>query len=245
MNCAAITVDKNGKPITKESSYSQFCIGLIQSTNKGCERCAASHNRMGQEAAKTNKPFVGTCHAGLIDFSAPIKVEGKLIGTVLGGQILDSAADIAHLRRTASEIGVNAESLVSSSENIVKVNRKNIEAAAEVLYIVVNSMAQNGYNSIKIAALSKKLSDNFIQASATIEELSASAHEIATNQENLNNDIMTINTLTDNINEILISYLNLLFIGNKLNSHSFSNIIKIFKIIIPYLPDYINSLFCS
>ena len=108
MNCAAITVDKNGKPITKESSYSQFCIGLIQSTNKGCERCAASHNRMGQEAAKTNKPFVGTCHAGLIDFSAPIKVEGKLIGTVLGGQILDSAADIAHLRRTASEIGVNA-----------------------------------------------------------------------------------------------------------------------------------------
>lgn len=200
---------------------------------------------MGQEAAKTNKPFVGTCHAGLIDFSAPIKVEGKLIGTVLGGQILDSAVDIAHLRRTASEIGVNAESLVSSSENIVKVNRKNIEAAAEVLYIVVNSMAQNGYNSIKIATLSKKLSDNFIQASATIEELSASAHEIATNQENLNNDIMTINTLTDNINEILISYLNLLFIGNKLNSHSFSNIIKIFKIIIPYLPDYINSLFCS
>lgn len=96
---------------------------------------------MGQEAAKTNKPFVGTCHAGLIDFSAPIKVEGKLIGTVLGGQILDSAVDIAHLRRTASEIGVNAESLVSSSENIVKVNRKNIEAAAEVLYIVVNSMA--------------------------------------------------------------------------------------------------------
>lgn len=149
---------------------------------------------MGQEAAKTNKPFVGTCHAGLIDFSAPIKVEGKLIGTVLGGQILDSAVDIAHLRRTASEIGVNAESLVSSSENIVKVNRKNIEAAAEVLYIVVNSMAQNGYNSIKIATLSKKLSDNFIQASATIEELSASAHEIATNQENLNNDIMTINT---------------------------------------------------
>ncbi|MDD6770165.1 methyl-accepting chemotaxis protein [Inconstantimicrobium porci] len=70
-------------------------------------------------------------------------------------------------------------------------------------------MAQNGYNSIKIATLSKKLSDNFIQASATIEELSASAHEIATNQENLNNDIMTINTLTDNINEILVSIKNI------------------------------------
>lgn len=29
MNCASITVDRSGTPITKESSYRKFCIGCV------------------------------------------------------------------------------------------------------------------------------------------------------------------------------------------------------------------------
>lgn len=90
MNCASITVDKKGDPITKESSYTNFCSCLVQSTTTGKNRCSSSHKRMGEEAVKNGKPYVGKCHAGLIDFAAPIIVEGKIIGTVLGGQLLNS-----------------------------------------------------------------------------------------------------------------------------------------------------------
>ena len=31
MNCASITVNRNGEPVTKESSYTKFCIGLRNS----------------------------------------------------------------------------------------------------------------------------------------------------------------------------------------------------------------------
>ena len=88
MNCASVTVDKHGNPVTNPSSYTRFCDNFVHSTKKGDDRCAASHKRMGEEATRTGKPFIGACHAGLVDFAAPIIVEGKLVGTVLGGKML-------------------------------------------------------------------------------------------------------------------------------------------------------------
>ena len=39
----------------------------------------------GEEAARLGRPVVYECHAGLIDFAAPILLEGRQIGTILGG----------------------------------------------------------------------------------------------------------------------------------------------------------------
>lgn len=206
MNCAAITVNKSGNAITKQSSYTRFCSKHIGGCSAGSSRCAASHKRMGEEAAKIGKPFVGPCHAGLIDFAAPIIIEGEVIGTVLGGQILDKSPNEAIYLKTASELGLNAESLLTSiNEDIAITKTENIKAAAEVLFVVVNTLAVNGYNYIKSNSLIKKLSNNFIQVSATIEELSASAFDIANNQEGLNSNIKLVTELTFKINEVLDS----------------------------------------
>ena len=56
---------------------------------------------------ETGKPFIGACHAGLVDFAAPIIVEGKLIGTVLGGQMLTDSPNEKEFIRIAKEIDVN------------------------------------------------------------------------------------------------------------------------------------------
>ncbi len=48
------------------------------------------------------------------------------------------------------------------------VAKDNIVAAAEVLYIVVNAFAQNGYNRLEIETVSKDLASNFIQISKTV-----------------------------------------------------------------------------
>lgn len=35
MNCASVTVDRKGNPITKPSSYTRFCIDFIHKTPMG------------------------------------------------------------------------------------------------------------------------------------------------------------------------------------------------------------------
>ena len=137
MNCASVTVDKKGNPVTNPSSYTRFCDKFVHSTKKGDDRCAASHKRMGEEAARTGKPFVGACHAGLIDFAAPIIIEGKLIGTVLGGQMLTKSPDDQEFIQIAKEIDVNPGSMVESVHDVNIVEMKHIEAAANVLFLVV------------------------------------------------------------------------------------------------------------
>jgi len=83
MNCAAVSVDREGNEITAPSYYRSYCQDFIHKSPTGDSRCAECHNRMGEEAAKTGKPFVGPCHAGLTDFAAPIIVNGQHLGTVL------------------------------------------------------------------------------------------------------------------------------------------------------------------
>lgn len=203
MNCASVTVDKEGNPVTNPSSYTKFCDNFVHSTKKGDDRCAASHKRMGEEATKAGKPFVGACHAGLVDFAAPIIVEGKLIGTVLGGQMLTDAPKEKDFIQIAKEIDVNSELLVEAVHQVNIVDLKHIEKAANVLFIVVNSLAKNGYNQIELDMVSKRLANNFMQVSATVEELSASATEISSQQEELNTEITQVGVVTEQINTIL------------------------------------------
>lgn len=209
MNCASVTVDKNGTPVTNPSSYTRFCDKFIHSTKKGDDRCAASHKRMGEEAARTGKPFVGSCHAGLIDFAAPIIIEGRLIGTVLGGQMLTESPKDHNFIQIANEIDVDSSSLVESVHEVNIVDFKHIEAAANVLFLVVNSLAKNGHNQIQLDAISKRLANNFMQVSATVEELSASSTSISSQQEELNGEITQVGVVAEQINSILDAINNL------------------------------------
>ncbi|BAK98855.1 putative methyl-accepting chemotaxis protein [Oscillibacter valericigenes Sjm18-20] len=199
-NCAAVSVGRNGEEFTNPSHYRPFCSNFIHASAVGDARCAACHKEFGKKAAASKRPYIATCHAGLIDFAAPILVEGELIGTILGGQILSSPADESEIRRVAEEIHADPNGLVEAASNIDIVPQETIEAAAEVLYIVANALAKSGYDRIKADLLSGELANSFIQISSTVEELAASAQSITGNQSSLMNEI---NTVGDNIKEIV------------------------------------------
>lgn len=203
MNLASVTVDKSGNPVTKPSSYTRFCDCLVHQSIQGDTGCARSHHHMGEEAARLGRPYIGTCHAGLIDFAAPILLDGHLLGTVLGGQILDKKPNDSLYQSVASQINVDPDELIKAAHEIDIVPQKNIKAAADVLFIVVNSLIQNGYQRIKLEADCRKLSNNFMQVSATLEELAASAMDITNQQEDLNKEITQVVTITAEINKIL------------------------------------------
>lgn len=200
---ASVTVDTDGTPVTIPSSYTRFCMDYTHSTECGDKRCAESHRKGGEEAARAGKPVVYECHAGLIDFAAPIMLEGRQIGTILGGQVLTDAPNDAKYRKIAKEIGVDEDGYVESVQEIRKLSRESIEAAANVLFIVANNMSKSAYQHRKLKAVADTLNDGLHQISATMEELAASASDINANQARLNDEIKNVNTVTGKINEVM------------------------------------------
>ncbi|MDP4177388.1 MAG: PocR ligand-binding domain-containing protein [Bacillota bacterium] len=205
MNIASVTVDRNGNPVTKPSSYTSFCTNFTHSTKTGDDRCAASHKKGGEEAVRIGKPYIYTCHAGLIDFAAPILVDKQLIGTILGGQILTSEPEESKFRKTAREIGVDEEGYARAAKNVYMTKEENVRAAAEVLFIVANALSKTGYEQLVLNDMSQTLSENFAQISATMEELSASSVNVTNNQHNLSNEIVSVKQISIEINTILDS----------------------------------------
>jgi len=170
MNIASITVDINGIPVTKPSSYTDFCMNLMHATLIGENRCAESHRKGGEEAAKTGKPYIYKCHAGLIDFAAPILVNGKQIGTILGGQILTLSPIELEFKKTAKEIGVNEEECLKAVKKVNIIAEKNVKAAAEVLFIIANALSKIGYEELKLKKISQNLESEVIKTNLLLEE---------------------------------------------------------------------------
>lgn len=80
---AAVITDKKGQQLSKLSNASEFCTMM---RTQG-DLCCRSDGIGGKIAAKKGDISIYKCHAGLVDFAAPILVNGEHIGNILAGQI--------------------------------------------------------------------------------------------------------------------------------------------------------------
>lgn len=203
MGIASVTVDKDGQPFTNPSRYTNLCKNYTQSTNLGTSRCAECHSNAGKEALRTGKPYVYTCHSGLIDFAAPIIIEGTLVGTILGGQVLFSEPNENKFRKTAKDLGLNEDKYYNAAKEIRVVDENRVHAAAEVLFTVANTLSQAGYHKMKIKEVSGTLEQSFDQISSAMQQLTSSSMDVTENQTALNNEILGVQEVSNEINNIL------------------------------------------
>lgn len=200
---ASSTANEKGEPITRPSCFTDFCMELTRKTNIGYSRCVECDRKGGEESTKTKRPAIYTCHAGLTDFAAPIVLEGKQIGVILGGQVITSPPDENKFRRIAEEIGVDPEEYVQSLRKVKVVERERVESAAQVLYMVANTLSKLGYEQYKLKYMSKSINDSLEQISSAMDQLSASSITVSENQHSLNDEIQNIQKVSTEINEIL------------------------------------------
>lgn len=189
---ASVTIDVDGTPITSPSRYTRFCMNYIQTTECGDKRCAESHRKGGEEAARTGKPVVYECHAGLIDFAAPILLEGRLIGTILGGQVLTEVPAEERYRSIAKEIGINEDGYIMAVAEVPLLTRRRIEAAANVLYNVANSLSETVYHERKLIKATDDLNNNLKQMSVTMDRLNIVGEMAAALGHEIRNPMTTV-----------------------------------------------------
>ncbi|HEX3012404.1 MAG TPA: sigma 54-interacting transcriptional regulator, partial [Syntrophomonadaceae bacterium] len=137
--------------------FTEFCMNVVRKTDKGLQRCRQCEIRGGEEAARTGKPAVYHCHAGLVDFAAPIMLEGRQIGAIFGGQILTEPPDENKFREIAIELGINPDEYMAAVDRIPIVPEKNVQLAAKVLSSVANTFSKMAYQKLKLQEWNREL----------------------------------------------------------------------------------------
>ncbi len=147
LGMASVSVDNVKGTITEPSNFTDFCMKYTRGSTEGNKRCVACDIEGGKKSGNTGKPAVYSCHAGLVDFAAPIMVDGQQIGAILGGQVLDAPPDEDKFRRIAREIGVDEDEYIAALRKITIVPREKINAAADMLYVFANSISKMGHHN--------------------------------------------------------------------------------------------------
>lgn len=151
---AALTTDTAGVPVTKGSNFTDFCMGYTRTSSVGSMRCKQCDKFGAQAAWESGKPTTYFCHAGLIDYAAPIVANGKLVGCFIGGQVLTKEPDFANMKQVAEKIGVDPDDLFEAAQKVHILDKETIDHAAQFLYTIANILSDMAYG--KYLALQAK-----------------------------------------------------------------------------------------
>lgn len=159
---AAIAVDAQGRYLTEGSNFTDFCMKYTRASKVGNQRCV-----------KCDNECTGTyyCHAGLMDFSNDIIVDGVKVGAMIGGQVLPMEPDENKFRDIAKELGIDENAYVQAVRKVPVRSEKAIRAAAEFLGIVVNQMVNLEYLKSRDTKRLKTFDDGLQSATDSVEAI--------------------------------------------------------------------------
>lgn len=174
---SAITTDNRGVILTKSSGFPNFCMKCTRVSELGslrCERCSKLGINM---AMKEGRSVVYTCHAGLMNFAAPIVVQSDLVGCIIAGQVSTKPLDLDNIREYAIEIGIDPDEYVREAKKIKIVTNKEIDTAAEFLYTQTDIISNITYSRYLVFQANEELGKTVHMRSNFLANMS---HEIRT-----------------------------------------------------------------
>ncbi len=174
--CGAAISDRDGSAITQSSGMCDFCK-YIRVSRLGSERCRECDSNGAEQAFRIGKPVSYTCHAGLVDFVAPIVIDNQRVGCFSGGQVRLGEPDEEKVRRVAQDIGVNPEMALHLARRTPLLTEKQLQNAMAFIHNVTLSISDMAYKQYQIEAAK----DSIEYASQLKEDLMANmSHEIRT-----------------------------------------------------------------
>ena len=142
---ATVAVGADGKYISECYNFTDFCIKLTRGSKEGCRRC---------EKCDAEGQGVYHCHAGLVDFGIPLKLnDGTVLGSVIGGQVLPEHPNEEKFRGVARELGINEDEYIEALGKVTVRTEAEINAAANLLGAVLNNFINSEYNSFQFSTI--------------------------------------------------------------------------------------------
>ncbi|GAB6155015.1 PocR ligand-binding domain-containing protein [Desulfosporosinus burensis] len=132
-----------------ELERSDFCR-YIRCQPEGEKKCQDSYKRASLEAAKWEEPYFFRCHAGLVIWAVPITIQGVSRGSIICGQVLMWEPDHFFFQELKMlNVGIkNFDELKSKACKLEVVSPTRSQAAADMLFVVVNHIVKRNINSL-------------------------------------------------------------------------------------------------
>ena len=140
LGVAAGISDEEGNSITRHAGSCEFCK-YTKSTELGAERCQKCDREGAALAMNEGKVVSYVCHAGLIDFVAPIIIDGKMVGCFCGGQVNSGEPDIEKVKQTAKDLGVDPDEYLAMACQSYTVSQEQIEKVTGFIDTVTRSIS--------------------------------------------------------------------------------------------------------
>ena len=141
-----------------------FCR-TIRTSPEINHRCLLSDMQVCKECARTGKPAIHHCHAGLIDIAIPIKFKDTILGYIMFGQIADGNAcdQRAVIEGLARELNMEYSDLYGIYETLEPYDESKVKSAANLLKLATRSLWLSEYIEIGYNTLASKV-DDYIRA---------------------------------------------------------------------------------
>ena len=178
---AALITDADGVPITNGSNFSRFCTDLVRKSELGCKRCEECDRDGALETLKNGRPTVYKCHAGLTDYASPIMLQGRFIGSFIGGQIRMCEIDEDEMRRTAKKYKIDGDEYVKAAQETPIIPFEDIERAAVFLSELTETISDMAYKNYTALEQSRRLENAARSQANFIMSLSAEIHKNISN----------------------------------------------------------------
>jgi len=145
-------------------SRCEFC-SIIRGTLGGVRRCKESYKRAAIEAAKWKEPYFFRCHAGLVMWAVPIIIRDNPMGSIICGQVLLWKPDDFFWKEQEHfhSRNKNFDKLIVAVQKLEVVSAERAQAAADLLFIVVNHIVKRNVRTLEDIDRSNKVQQELRQ----------------------------------------------------------------------------------
>jgi signal transduction histidine kinase/CheY-like chemotaxis protein len=148
---ACLMFDNEGEPITKPSSFSDFCR-IVRATKRGMERCEISDASLPRLVADGSSALAPCSNLEEIqDGAVPIFIGDKRVATWGIGQKLTSQLPEDKVRSYAEEIGADPDQLVAAARKLKIGSKEQFKRAMSFLETVANNISLLGLQNLQQA----------------------------------------------------------------------------------------------